>query len=157
MTASSMPAVAWRTCFFLSLFAFLAWLVLGFTSIDPGVIALYRLTFFVLFLGAMAFGIADYGSRRFFREFGESIAIALAQIRANKLRSALTALGVIIGIVAVTLMGTAILGIDAGVERSLAGFGDDVLYVSKWPWRDVSDWWTYRNRPEIDTGYAQPI
>src|SRR4051812_20186381 len=95
--------------------------------------------------------------KRTIHELTESFRIAFAQIRANKLRSALTALGVIIGIVAVTLMGTAILGIDAGVERSLAGFGDDVLYVSKWPWRDVSDWWTYRNRPEIDTNYAQPI
>jgi putative ABC transport system permease protein len=87
---------------------------------------------------------------RLFYELSESLRIAFAQIRANKLRSALTALGVIIGIVAVTLMGTAILGIDAGVERSLAGFGDDVLYVTKWPWRDVSDWWNFRNRREID-------
>ena len=68
---------------------------------------------------------------RFLYEISESVRIAFAQIRANKLRSSLTALGVIIGIVAVTLMGTAILGIDAGVERSLAGFGDDVLYVTK--------------------------
>lgn len=87
---------------------------------------------------------------RLLYELSESIRIAFAQIRANKLRSALTALGVIIGIVAVTLMGTAILGIDAGVERSLAGFGDDVLYVSKWPWRDVNDWWNFRNRRDID-------
>jgi putative ABC transport system permease protein len=64
---------------------------------------------------------------------------------------------VIIGIVAVTLMGTAILGIDAGVERSLAGFGDDVLYVTKWPWRDVSDWWNFRNRRDIDHNYVHPI
>jgi len=90
-------------------------------------------------------------------ELSEAIRIAFAQIYANKLRSALTALGVIIGIVAVTLMGTAILGIDAGVERSLAGFGDDVLYVTKWPWHDISDWWNYRNRPEISTDYAQPV
>jgi putative ABC transport system permease protein len=83
-------------------------------------------------------------------ELSESVRIAFSQIYANKLRSALTALGVIIGIVAVTLMGTAILGIDAGVERSLAGFGDDVLYVTKWPWRDTSDWWNYRNRREMD-------
>jgi putative ABC transport system permease protein len=55
-------------------------------------------------------------------------------------------------------MGTAILGIDAGVESSLAGFGDDVLYVTKWPWRDASsDWWVFRNRREIDVNYAQPI
>ncbi len=90
-------------------------------------------------------------------EFNEAIRIASAQIRANKLRSALTALGVIIGIVAVTLMGTAILGIDAGVERSLAGFGDDVLYVTKWPWRDVDDWWVYRNRPDLSVSYADPV
>jgi putative ABC transport system permease protein len=90
-------------------------------------------------------------------EISESFRIAFSQIRANKLRSLLTALGVIIGIVAVTLMGTAILGIDAGVETSLAGLGDDVLYVSKRPWRDVSDYWNYRNRREISVDYAQPI
>ena len=90
-------------------------------------------------------------------ELSESVRIAFSQIRANKLRSMLTALGVIIGIVAVTLMGTAILGIDAGVETSLAGLGDDVLYVSKWPWRDTSDFWNYRNRREISVDYANPI
>ncbi|TAG33085.1 MAG: ABC transporter permease [Verrucomicrobia bacterium] len=94
---------------------------------------------------------------RFRHELIESIRIAIAQIRANRLRSALTALGVIIGIVAVALMGTAIKGIDVGVDRSLAGFGDDVLYVTKWPWRDVDDWWNYRNRREIEPAYAAPI
>lgn len=95
--------------------------------------------------------------RRFLYEFTESLRIAFAQIRANKMRSALTALGVIIGIVAVTLMGTAIKGIDVGVDRSMAGFGDDVLYVTKWPWRDVEDWWNYRNRRPIKTSYATQI
>lgn len=94
---------------------------------------------------------------RLFYELTESIRIAVAQIRANKMRSALTALGVIIGIVAVTLMGTAILGIDAGVERSLAGFGDDVLYVTKWPWHQVDDWWVYRNRQNIDVAYSNQV
>lgn len=95
--------------------------------------------------------------KRTIYELSESFRIAFAQIRANKLRSALTALGVIIGIVAVTLMGTAILGIDAGVERSLAGFGDDILYVTKWPWKDTQDWWVYRNRRDMSTEYAAPI
>jgi putative ABC transport system permease protein len=79
-------------------------------------------------------------------EFTEAVRIALAQIRANKMRSALTALGVIIGIVAVTLMGTAIRGIDIGFDRSLAMLGDDVVYVQKWPWHNVDDWWNYVNR-----------
>lgn len=95
--------------------------------------------------------------RRILYEFNESVRIAAAQIRANKMRSALTALGVVIGIVAVTLMGTAIKGIDVGVDRSMAGFGDDVLYVGKWPWRDVDDWWNYRNRRPIQTTYATQI
>ena len=95
--------------------------------------------------------------RRLYYEFAESVRIAFAQIRANKLRSALTALGVIIGIVAVTLMGTAIRGIDAGVDRSFSGFGDDILYVTKWPWRDVDDWWNLRNRRPISYDYARRI
>jgi putative ABC transport system permease protein len=65
------------------------------------------------------------------------------------MRSALTALGVIIGIVAVTLMGTAISGIDTGFNNSLAMLGNDVLYVQKWPWGPVEDWWNYANRPNI--------
>ena len=46
--------------------------------------------------------------KRFLYELTESWKIAAAQMRSNKTRSTLTALGVIIGIVAVTLMGTAI-------------------------------------------------
>ena len=94
---------------------------------------------------------------RLFYETFESFRIAFAQIRANKMRSGLTALGVIIGIVAVTLMVTAILGINVGVDRSFAGFGNDVFYVQQWPWRDVDDWWVYRNRRDIRTSYADQI
>ena len=82
-------------------------------------------------------------------EFTESFRIAVTQIRANMMRSVLTALGVIICIVAVTLMGTAINGIDVGFQNSLAMLGDDVLYVQKWPWGRVDDWWNYQNRPTI--------
>src|ERR1043166_9202189 len=87
--------------------------------------------------------------KRLIYELIESVRIAFAQIRANKMRSVLTALGVIIGIVAVTLMGTAINGIDRGFQNSLAMLGDDVLYVQKWPWGRVDDWWNYVNRPLI--------
>jgi putative ABC transport system permease protein len=81
----------------------------------------------------------------------------MAQIRANKMRSALTALGVIIGIVAVTLMGTAIHGIDIGFDRSLAVLGDDILYVEKWPWHGVEDWWNYVNRPPFHAEDAEAL
>ena len=78
-------------------------------------------------------------------------------MRSNMMRSTLTALGVIIGIVAVTLMGTAISGISIGFDKSMAIFGDDVLYVGQWPWKQVDDWWNYRDRKKIKTEYAEPI
>jgi putative ABC transport system permease protein len=82
-------------------------------------------------------------------ELTEACRIALAQIQAHKLRSGLTALGVIIGITAVTLMGAAIHGMDTSFERSLNLLGNDVLYVNKWPWIQAPDWWNYVNRPPI--------
>ncbi|HXH37590.1 MAG TPA: ABC transporter permease [Thermoanaerobaculia bacterium] len=90
-------------------------------------------------------------------ELTESFRIAFGQIRAHKMRSLLTALGVIIGIIAVTLMGSAITGIEVGFERSLAVIGDDLLYVEKWPWSNVDDWWNYRNRRRIEPQYADAL
>jgi putative ABC transport system permease protein len=95
--------------------------------------------------------------RDFLIELTDSIRIASSVIRAHKMRSALTALGVIIGIIAVTLMGSAIGGIETGFERSLAVIGDDILYVEKWPWRHVDDWWNYRNRRVMDVRYAEQL
>ncbi|HEX7192224.1 MAG TPA: ABC transporter permease [Thermoanaerobaculia bacterium] len=90
-------------------------------------------------------------------EIVESFRIAFLQIRMHKMRSILTALGVIIGIIAVTLMGSAITGIQIGFERSLAVIGDDVLYVEKWPWHRVEDWWNYRNRRRMEVRYADDL
>ncbi len=95
--------------------------------------------------------------KRLLYELSESWKIAVAQMAANKTRSMLTALGVIIGIVAVTLMGTAINGISAGFDKSMAFIGDDVLYVTTRPWTRVDDWWNYRDRPKIRTEYAEKI
>ncbi len=90
-------------------------------------------------------------------ELADSFRIAFAIIYAHKMRSVLTALGVIIGIIAVTLMGSAIGGIEIGFERSLSVIGDDILYVEKWPWHHVDDWWNYRNRRKMDVHYAEDL
>src|SRR5260370_1260333 len=95
--------------------------------------------------------------KRFLYELEESWRIAYAQMRSNMTRSILTALGVVIGIVAVTLMGTAIGGIQVGFDKSMAVLGDDVLYVTQWPWKPVYDWWNYRDRKKIQTEYAETI
>src|SRR5580704_10454023 len=95
--------------------------------------------------------------KRFLYELTESWKIAAAQMRSNMTRSTLTALGVIIGIIAVTLMGTAVAGISIGFDKSMSVLGDDVLYVTQWPWKPVDDWWNYRDRKTIQTEYAEKI
>jgi putative ABC transport system permease protein len=150
-------AVLWPAGLILAALAGGGWLIAWLMKSDPWLVSALGWSGLVAFVGALLFGILDYGWSVFWPELAESLQISAAQVRANKLRSALTALGVIIGIVAVTLMGTAILGIDAGVERSLAGFGDDVLYVSKWPWRNVQDWWNFRNRRDISIDYTDSV
>src|ERR1700746_3029497 len=92
-----------------------------------------------------------------FYEIAEAFRIAFSIIRAHKMRSLLTALGVIIGIIAVTLMGSAISGIQVGFDRSLAVIGDDILYVQKWPWHHVDDWWNYRNRRRMEAHYSADL
>src|SRR5580692_13036750 len=82
-------------------------------------------------------------------EWVEGFRIAARQVAANRTRSILTTLGVAIGIIAVTLMGTAISGINTGFDRSMSGFGDDVLYIEQWPWTTGADYWQFRNRPDI--------
>jgi putative ABC transport system permease protein len=95
--------------------------------------------------------------RKIWLELEEGARVAAQQIGANRTRSLLTALGVVIGIVAVTLMGTAIRGIDIGFNRSMSGFGDDVLYVEQYPWSSSADFWQFRNRPDIKLALANRL
>jgi len=85
----------------------------------------------------------------YIHELKEGLAIAYKAVMANKMRSALTTLGIVIGIVSVTLMGTAIEGLDRAFNTSISKIGADVLYIQKWPWFAGDDWWKYRNRKDI--------
>jgi putative ABC transport system permease protein len=67
-------------------------------------------------------------------EFKEGLAISWGAIRANKMRSALTTLGIVIGIITVTLMGTAIDGLNRAFIKSISFIGADVLYVQRHGW-----------------------
>ena len=80
----------------------------------------------------------------------ESMKIALAALNANKLRSALTTIGVVIGIFFVLLMGWVLGGLDTALTDSFAFFGDDILYVDRFNWGGGVSWDQQRNRKPID-------
>jgi putative ABC transport system permease protein len=63
----------------------------------------------------------------------EGVAIAFDAIRQNKVRAALTILGIAVGVFVVTAMSAAVHGINAGVAESMAAAGPTSFYISKAP------------------------
>ncbi len=84
-----------------------------------------------------------------FAEIKENIIISFKAITANKLRSFLATLGIVIGITSVTLMQTIIEGITRSFEKSISIMGADILYVDKFEWFGNEDWSLMRNRKDI--------
>jgi len=87
----------------------------------------------------------------FFTELREGLTISWSAICANKMRSVLTTLGIVIGIVTVTLMGTAIQGLNNSFMNSVSSIGADVLYVDRFGWfiNSVQEWMKAMKNPKI--------
>lgn len=97
--------------------------------------------------------------QRLWFELVESLMIAFRSVLTNKMRSILTTLGIIIGIISVTGMATVVNGIERGFEEDMASLGTDVVYIEKWPWvRDSGfKWWNYINRPNMTSDLADAL
>jgi len=90
--------------------------------------------------------------------FFESIRIALAALRANKLRSFLTLLGIVIGVMTVIGMMTIIEGINASVARELATVGSNTFYVRKYPAMMTGHTrQQYRHRKDVTPAQAEAV
>jgi putative ABC transport system permease protein len=66
-----------------------------------------------------------------FDDIKESAAMAVATVRANKLRSALTILGVGIGVVTLTFMVSIIQGLNKAFAEQIESLGSNTIFVSK--------------------------
>jgi len=66
-------------------------------------------------------------------EARESCAMAVTAIAAHKLRSALTLLGVLVGVFSIIVVMTAMRVMQNNIERQLASLGSDTFMVRKWP------------------------
>jgi len=89
--------------------------------------------------------------------FIENFKISLSAVFANKMRSILTALGIVIGVLSVTLMGTLISGLDRSFEVSMSWLGKDILYISRYEWFSDMEWWEVKNRPQMRPEYVNKI
>ena len=96
---------------------------------------------------------------KFVAEIREGLGISWNALRANKLRSVLATLGIVIGVLTVTLMGAAINGLNQAFIRNVSALGADVFYVSRYKWFNDSyeDWLDTRKRPSIDLAEAEAL
>ncbi|MCX5645717.1 MAG: ABC transporter permease [Phycisphaerae bacterium] len=88
----------------------------------------------------------------FFRLFYQSIYLALTQIWANKTRSVLTTLGIVIGVASVTAVIAGLTGLKAKILSQVETFGTNEIFLSpqtpqRGPLRHAT-WWQIRFRPE---------
>ncbi len=86
--------------------------------------------------------------------FWQSLILSFEEIRAAKLRSALSLTGIAIGILCIISVRTAVNSLEINIQNSLASFGSDILYIQKWPWiwANGNDypWWKYLDRPNAN-------
>jgi len=63
----------------------------------------------------------------------ESVKMAIDTLRANKMRSALTILGIVIGVMTVITISSVINGLNASVSNMVSSFGTNVLWIFRFP------------------------
>ena len=63
----------------------------------------------------------------------EGVTIALESLRANRVRAALTILGVAVGVLVVVLISAAIHGINASVARDFEKAGPNTFFLNRFP------------------------
>ncbi|HET8542540.1 MAG TPA: ABC transporter permease, partial [Anaeromyxobacter sp.] len=91
-------------------------------------------------------------------ETSEGVRIALAALAGARLRSFLTTLGIVIGVMTVIAIVAIIQGLNASFEGQMANLGAHTVYVSKWKWFGHSDeWWEMRNRKNLGTKELRAI
>ena len=80
----------------------------------------------------------------------EGLIIAYNALLVNKLRTFLSLLGVTTGIFAIISVFTMVDTLENSVRSGVASFGEDMVFVQKWPWGGGGDypWWKYYRRPE---------
>jgi putative ABC transport system permease protein len=67
------------------------------------------------------------------KPLGEGVVIAIDALRANKVRAALTILGIAIGVFVVVIMSAAIHGINSGVSAEFERAGPTTFFVGRFP------------------------
>ncbi len=91
-------------------------------------------------------------------ELREAVGLALDALRRNPLRSALTILGIVIGVSTVIAISAVVNGLDSNVLGSIKDLGSNIVICYRFPWaslgRPPSEWFS---RKELQAEWADEI
>jgi len=91
-------------------------------------------------------------------ELREAVELALDSVQRNRLRSALTILGIVIGVAMVIAITAVINGLNTNVVASVEDLGSNIIICYRFPWaqlgRPPSEWFT---RKELEAQWADDI
>lgn len=83
----------------------------------------------------------------------ETLSLAFASLRANKLRASLTILGIVVGIFSIIVIMTIITMLQNSIESGVSQLGKNTFQIQKFPAMMTGgpdEWRKYRNRKDID-------
>lgn len=97
--------------------------------------------------------------RKTFEIFWNSLQFAVQELRKNKLRTFLSLLGITFGIFCIISVMATVSSLQQNIQNSFKSFGNNTIYIQKWPWGGGSDypWWKYMNRPVTRFREAAPV
>jgi putative ABC transport system permease protein len=99
------------------------------------------------------------GITRALGELSEGLRIALGSLLGARLRSFLTTLGIVIGVMTVIAIVAIIQGLNAAFEEQIANLGAHTVYASKFAWfvQGQGEWWEMRNRKDMGKRELQAV
>ncbi len=81
---------------------------------------------------------------------GNSLRLALLELKNNKLRTTLSLLGVTFGIFCIIGVLATVTSLETNIQKDIKALGSNTIYIDKWDYSGGPDypWWKYVNRPE---------
>jgi putative ABC transport system permease protein len=88
--------------------------------------------------------------RRTLKIIGNSLRLAILELRNNKLRTILSLMGVSFGIFCIIGVLSMVTSLERNIQNDIKSLGTNSIYLDKWDYNGGANypWWKYVNRPE---------
>ncbi len=93
--------------------------------------------------------ILHLNMRKMVNILGNSLRLTFQELMVNKLRTALSLIGISFGIFCIIGVLATVNSLEKNIQKEIAGLGTNTIYIDKWDYSGGPDypWWKFVNRP----------